>query len=212
MKKLILATLLFSPLTFAQSYEGFYVGGGLGSTTFSDDGYYNDVDTTLSGYGYETKTSSETDGLSYRLIGGYQFNRIIAVEAQYTKYGSVKANTKLNNTTIGTSESDYSSFTVAANLGYTFDNGIRPFVTAGLGSISVDQTNHSNSTSASNNFSFSDSATALRVGAGMEYSPEMFKGGAVRLAYEVDHFGLDTGGKTYTQSIGSFYLGGTYKF
>ncbi|MBF4432626.1 porin family protein, partial [Vibrio anguillarum] len=48
----------------------------------------------------------------------------------------------------------------------------------------------------------------------LEYSPLMLNGFSMRAAYEVDGYELQdqNSGKTYDQSIGSFYLGTTYKF
>ncbi|MGC3836037.1 outer membrane beta-barrel protein [Moritella viscosa] len=111
-----LATIVLTTHVQAnQDVSGFYIGGGLGST-FSDSD--------------SSSFYSDTHGSTLKLIGGYQFNRIVAIETQYTKYGDV---TPLRN------ENDYkwapSTISLAANLGYTFQNGLRPYTPANLSNI-----------------------------------------------------------------------------
>jgi len=54
-----------------EDVSGFYIGGGVGTThaNFSTD---------------SLSYTASTDGSSLKIIGGYQFNRIVAIEAQYT--------------------------------------------------------------------------------------------------------------------------------
>ncbi|MDA0118888.1 outer membrane beta-barrel protein [Vibrio sp. T11.5] len=203
MKKLILATIVFSSLTsaqgaFAQGFKGFYFGAGVGSTNYSDDGYTEDMQKSLSvvsGYS-STTTSYDADGQTYKLIAGYMFNRIIGLEAQYTDYAPIKVNSSLS---AFNHELDLSSFTLNTNVGYTFDNGLRPFVTAGLGSIDLDE-------------SGSEAGATIRIGAGVEYFVPQLSGLSIRAAYEVDSFVLDFYGKEYNQAIGSFYASASYNF
>ncbi|MDC5709464.1 porin family protein [Vibrio europaeus] len=204
MKKVVLLAALVALPTFAaQKVDGFYIGAGIGDTSYADDGFGKSVTNGA--------TSTETDGASFKLIGGYQFNKIAAIEAQYTKYGT--ANTKLSNTKALTMDSE--SLIVAANLGYTFDNGLRPYGVIGAGIVSWDVRN-AGSTAYLNNKS--SNTFAVRAGLGLEYAPAMFDGWAVRAGYEVDAFAADVEDsltkKTteHTLGMGSFYIGSTYKF
>ncbi len=203
MKKLILATIIFSSFTsaqgvLAQDFKGFYFGAGVGSTSFSDDGYTEDMQKYLSDTPGNSSitTSNDTDGQTYKLIAGYMYNRIVGLEAQYTKYAPIKFKTPQSALT---HELDLSSFTLNTNLGYTFDNGLRPFTTAGLGSIDLGE-------------SGSEAGVAIRIGAGIEYFVPQLAGLSIRAAYEADLFALKAAGKTYNQTVGSFYASASYNF
>lgn len=190
--------MIVSSFACAQDMSGFYLGAGIGSTNFSDDGYTSDMQemlVTLSGDSSASATN-EPDGQTYKLIAGYQFNRVVAVEGQYTKYAPIKIE---NSASFLEHELSLSSFTLSANLGYTFDNGLRPFGTIGLGSVSLDESD-------------SSAGTAVRIGAGLEYNIRQLPGFSLRAAYESDHYILDFIGKEYNQSVGSFYVAANYKF
>ncbi|MCW1890338.1 porin family protein [Vibrio chagasii] len=64
------------------------------------------------------------ESMGYDLYGGYQFNRIVGIELGYTDYADYES--------YGTKVFSPTSLSVTANLGYTFDSSIRPFVLAGL--------------------------------------------------------------------------------
>ncbi|GLR74181.1 porin family protein [Aliivibrio sifiae] len=196
MKKSILLLALLSACSYANAttndVSGVYLGGGFGTTNFDDDG----------GFG---SANVDEDGSTFKLIGGYQFNRIVAVEMQYSKYGDLKVNGPYS-LLHGTVE--HSSISLAANVGYTFDSGWRPFAIAGLGSIKQSGKAYG--------LSDSDSGTSFRYGAGVEYTPKALGGLAFRVAYEGDLFVVDSGSNNidddYAMTIGTFYAGATYKF
>ncbi|MCG9578245.1 porin family protein [Vibrio tubiashii] len=200
-KKIILLAAILPASVSAQTFDGFYVGAGFGTTDYSEDRYLDD---NIAG-AYSFDESSTT-----KLIAGYAFNRIISIEAQYTNYGDIDVKPQLN--TISDFTMEHSSFTLAANVGYTFDNGVRPFATAGLGSISLDNK--------SSRLSESDTGTAYRLGLGVDYTPPQFGGITVRAAYEADvyevevqkNYGFFRQTKTYTPTIGTFYLAASYTF
>jgi len=206
MKKVILLAALVSLPTYAaQKVDGFYLGAGIGDTSYDDDGFGKSVT--------DSATSTETDGASFKLIGGYQFNKIAAIEAQYTKYGT--ANTKFKLVNVKALTMDTESLMVAANLGYTFDNGLRPYGVIGAGIVSWDVRN----AGATNHvFNKSSNTFAVRAGLGLEYAPAMFDGWAIRAGYEVDAFEAEVEDlvtkktTSHTLGMGSFYVGSTYKF
>ncbi|QUM80440.1 porin family protein [Moritella sp. 5] len=178
------AIVLTTHVQANQDVSGFYIGGGLGST-FSDSD--------------SNSFYSDTHGNTLKFIGGYQFNRIVAIETQYTKYGDV---TPLNN------KNGYkwapTTLSLTANLGYTFQNGLRPFTTIGLSSLDLHQTTKKIDDS---------SATAARLGLGLEYTPATLSNINFRAGYEADAFTLKTPGKSDTDVIlSSLYLAASYKF
>ncbi|QUM76516.1 porin family protein [Moritella sp. 24] len=181
------AIALTSSVQANQDVSGFYIGGGVGSThaNFSSDSH---------------SYTPSTDGASLKLIGGYQFNRIVAIEAQYTSYGDIKipvaATYKWEPTTVS----------LAANLGYTFDNGLRPFATVGLSSVDLNQNMTSN---------LDNTGTAFRFGAGLEYTPAALAGVSFRAGYEGDAFTIDTQSSSIDDVnvvVGSLYVAASYKF
>jgi opacity protein-like surface antigen len=168
-----------------QDVSGFYLGGGVGTT---------DANISSGSFSY----SPSTDGSSLKLIGGYQFNRIVAIEAQYTSYGDIKSGTayKWEPTTVS----------LAANLGYTFENGLRPFATIGLSSLDLGE-NMVTTLDDSN-------ATALRFGAGLEFTPASLGGISFRAGYEADAFVIEDNDSSADADvlIGSLYVAASYKF
>lgn len=192
MKRLILTVLAMS-LSTPLLAEGFYLGAGIGNTDFDDGGAYKDVSTAF---------TSEPKGETYKLIAGYTFNKIIGLEAQYTKYGKIKNSFPLLN--INT-DLKHTSAVLSANIGYTFNNGIRPFGTIGLGSIEA------------KSGSWNDSGTAYRAGIGLEFSPESLDELSFRVAYEVDMYTIEISDvgiskKEYDMTMSSIYFSTSYKF
>ncbi len=193
MGKALLLTALFSGFASAHGFDGFYLGAGLGSTDFDDGGIFNEIDEPL---------STETKGSTVKLIAGYQINRVLGIEAQYTRYGETSI--EISDQKAGGIE--HRSFTLGANLGYSFDNGLRPFATFGIGSIEYTLKNRFHSKD--------ESGSTVRLGAGLEYTPYIVNGFTIRAGYEADYYVLEDtwADRDYDQSIGSWYLGTTYKF
>jgi opacity protein-like surface antigen len=168
-----------------QDVSGFYIGAGAGSTT---------VNISNGGYDYD----DNTNGTALKFITGYQFNRIVAVEAQYTKYSEATFGPKY--------KWEAETFSLAANVGYTFQNGLRPFGIIGLSSVDLGQSPKFSS--------IDDRYTAVRLGGGLEYTPAALSGVSFRAGYEADFFTIDDE-YTYFDTdviIGSAYVAATYKF
>lgn len=196
MKKIVFLLALFSAFTHANDdISGFYLGGGFGTTNYDDGGAFDN-----------TSIYTNEDDSTLKLIGGYQFNRIVAVEMQYTNYGDVTLSHVNSTQKIAV---EPSSISLAANLGYTFDSGWRPFAIVGLGSTEFE--------TKVQGLSVSDSKTSFHFGAGAEFAPKALEGLAFRVAYEGDVFveeGINNYGynEDYAMTVGTFYAGATYKF
>ena len=174
--------------------NGFYLGGAIGTTGIDDGGLYE---------GSSRPITVDAEDRTYKIIAGYQFNRIVALEAQYTNYGDVVAKNALNQSTYTWSPT---AFSISANLGYTFDNGIRPFGIIGLSTIDLDQ---------SLPVLDDDSGEGIRYGFGVEYTPKQAKNVSFRLGYEADAFVIESDSAFERDKdlvIDSFYLGATYNF
>ncbi|MEZ8384017.1 porin family protein [Vibrio splendidus] len=175
------------PALAAGTDGGAYIGGGLG--------IYQDSDTDGQG-------SLDSDGMGYNLYGGYQFNRIVGVELGYNDYADYKNSTdKLSPTSIS----------VSANVGYTFDNTIRPFVLAGLSSVDL----NANSGACYND----DSGTGFHFVVGVEYTPVEHL--TLRLISQADAVSVEDSyqisGSTistddHTLAFNSVSFGGSYDF
>ncbi len=79
------------------------------------------------------------------------------------------------------------SLSVAANVGYTFDNSIRPFVLAGLSYVDLNSSNSA--------FYGDDSGAGFHFGVGVEYTP--VENLTLRLISQADAVNIET----YTYSI-----------
>lgn len=214
-KSLLSAVLLLSSFTIptalaAVTDSGFYLGGAIGSSDIDDDGLVSKSNSA------KTATFEAKDH-TYRVIAGYKFNRIASIEAQYTDYGDVVAhNAKVNFARSYNFSWAPKVISLSANLGYTFDNGLRPFGVVGLSSIDLDSKEGRYSLSQLK----SDADTGARVGFGLEYTPPKAPGFSMRLGYEADVFDAEINetrlgtNKTYKKTVilDSFYLGAMYTF
>ncbi|WP_428773229.1 porin family protein [Vibrio sp.] len=183
---LITATALLALLgsqANAADFSGPYVGAGYGLTqAFEDDGIAGNTDTS---------------GTSYGVYGGYYFNRIVGIEAGYNDYGTV--------TSHGAELFAPTSWSLAANLGYSFDNGLRPFALVGLSYVDLNSSNAA---------VIDDSGAGVHLGFGVEYQPvEHF---TLRLISQADAISVDkvnlTGSNEYTVGFSSLQLGVAYAF
>jgi len=164
---LILLLNAFNTVYASDDGSGTYFGLAGGYTTynafFTHNQYYIQDETTVS-----TTKSFHENSTGLKVYGGYQFNKIVAVEAAYVEYGKF--------TTTDYTQ-DPSSFSVYANLGYNFLNGqLRPFGMVGLGSL--------------NNFQSRDllqqTMKTIHGGVGIEYSPTSLHGLGFRASVEWD--------------------------
>ncbi|MEZ8491029.1 porin family protein [Vibrio splendidus] len=204
-KKFLLSIAMmsvFSANNVMAADSGFYLGGAIGTSGVDDGGMFDSVNVPV---------SFEAEDNTYRLIAGYKFNRIVAIEAQYTDFGDVVAKSPGRNDGFTWTPQ---IFSVTANLGYTFDNGVRPFGTIGLSTIDLDMKLADGSRPSES--SFDDRGDGIRMGVGVEYTPPTMSSLSVRLAYEADAFDIednDNGHKTEeTVVLDSFYLGAMYTF
>ncbi|EJN6826786.1 porin family protein [Vibrio cidicii] len=191
MKAIALAILSLAAVSAAQAeskVSGFYVGGGIGSTDFDSD----------------ESVDGKADGSALKLIAGYQFNRIVGIEAQYNKYGDIKFTNPVNTWSP-------TALSINANLGYSFDNGFRPYGLIGLSALDLSEKTQTLE---------DDQGTAIHFGLGLEYAQPTLNGLAFRVGYDSEIFGIRT---TYVEnssvvtkdvaySIGALYAGVTYKF
>jgi len=199
----VLSTSLFS----GQNSDGAYIGLGYGVTGYSDDDYLNKE--------LNLDNLDKSDS-GFKVYGGYQFNNIVAVEGSYTDYGEFSADQSFKNKS--------KSFSVAANLGYSFlDGQLRPFGIIGLGYANTSFNNYPTSTYDNSTGTYTiitppdKGHGTIHYGLGIQYEPDILQGAGIRLAYESDIYSMTferTGSedKTYTESLGIAYLGIQYKF
>ncbi|MGR6832431.1 outer membrane beta-barrel protein [Aliivibrio wodanis] len=198
MKRLLLPLLISTTSFYALANEqpkvsGFYVGAGFGSFGYSEE----------DSWGYNTNSiSAEADGNSTKVYLGYQFNKIVSIEGTYTDYGTAKAK-------VGSYSMKPTSISLAANLGYTFENGLRPFGLVGMSSLDLNQNEE---------LLTDDNGAAFKFGFGVEYTPKALGGVQIRAAYEMDMYAVEyesTNGyysETNLYALDSLYLGASYKF
>ncbi len=192
MKKIILASLLAFGFTASamasEDGSGAYAGLGYGTTVFGD----NDI--------FKNNSLKDDADSGLKVYGGYQFNKIVGVEATYTDYGTFTYN---QGQTI-----DATAMSVGANLGYNFlDGQLRPFGLVGLSYLTLDH-NFQNS--------YDDNTVAFAYGVGVEYSPKVLKGVGFRAAWNADIFtttGVDsTDSEDFAQAFGMLNVSVQYKF
>lgn len=212
MKKIILlaaATLMVTASLSAEPAKGAYVGLGFGSSTYNDGGYNEDLKKYRDRVAPTVGIAENYNTSGYKLYGGYQFNKVIAIEASYTDYGTYS----LDYTNGNNKEMKPTAIGIAANIGYNIGekSEFRPFAIIGLSSLSFND-------SGSIDFYENSTVAAFRFGIGFEYSPEVLKGLGFRVAYEGDYYAVTSRSTasefkdTYTQSTNVLYIGAQYKF
>ncbi|UPQ86918.1 porin family protein [Vibrio sinaloensis] len=184
--KLILTAVIsaaFSMQVYAASSQS-YIGGAYGVKQSED----------LDGI---TANSSHS-GIAYSIYGGYRFNRVVGIETSYTDYGDISAD--------GHTAFSPTSLSASANLGYSFDNGLRPFALVGLSYVD---------TNASSEMPLaSDSEAGFHLGIGLEYSP--IEQMSLRVMSVADSLNVDKVTskevKEHTIALNSVQLGVSYNF
>jgi len=189
MKKILLASLLAFGFTTAavasEDGKGTYVGLAYGNTAYASSSDNFNLD-------------NDTDS-GYKLYGGYQFNKIVAVEASYTDYGkfAYTSTHSIETTALG----------VVANLGYNFlDGQLRPFALVGLSYLDFTQNG--------GDFFDDDNTLAVTYGLGVEYSPTVLNGVGFRALWNVDAFTAERplSNDTDGYAFGMFSVAVQYKF
>ena len=164
---LIICMVSIKPILASEDGSGTYFGLGGGYSTYNADFFVNQY-FIEEDVGVSATRGFRDNATGLKIYGGYQFNKIVAVEAAYTEYGKFTA---------ANYAQDPSSFSVYANLGYNFLNGqLRPFGLIGLGYLKSFQ---------SRDLLEQDFAT-LHGGVGIEYSPTALNGIGFRASVDWD--------------------------
>ncbi len=199
MKRLLFPFLISTTSFYALANDqpkvsGFYVGAGFGSFGYSEENSRHDANNNL--------ISVEADGNSTNMYLGYQFNKIVGIEGTYTDYGTAKAK-------IGSYSMKPTAISLAANLGYSFANGLRPFGLVGISRLDLNQ----------NEGLLTDNiGAAFKFGFGVEFTPKALDGIQIRVAYEMDMYAVEhkSANGDYSEfnlnALDSLYLGASYKF
>lgn len=182
---LVLAT---STAFAADLTHGSYLGAGVGVHQASDTDNRGDLD---------------SNGFSYNIYGGHYFNRIVGLEGSYIDYADMKAN--------GQKVMQPKAMSFSANLGYTFDSGVRPFALLGLSYVDLNATNQVHVDD--------DTRGGFHFGLGVEYTP--MPNLTLRAISQSDAVSVDNyyvyGSKTARTgdsvlAFNSISLGASYKF
>jgi opacity protein-like surface antigen len=197
---LIALFLIAASALARENSAGGYIGFGLGPTAFYDNGYADDISDE-----YDTKITLDDSDAGVKLYGGYQFNKVVAVEASITNYGEFKYDSGNESAHLRPK-----AFSVGANVGYSIKDEFRPYALLGMSFVNMDQ---------NEKIYEDDTFGAFHFGFGFQWEPREFRHWGFRAAYEGDFFAAEVDNTdtlyiedTYYQSLGIFYLGAQYKF
>lgn len=196
-------SILIPTLAQAKDSFGLYTGAGIGSSNFEDDNIFKDVTEPL---------YSDYNGNACKFILGYQINKYIALEGQYTSYAD--AQYKVGEPKHSQIDFEHSAISLTTNLGYNFSSGLRPFVLLGISDIKSKVKVTGSVSSNSDIGSSGDIGLGYRFGGGIEYIPHFLNGTSIRVAYEQDSFEVEYGNTPtkYKQSLDSYYVGIIQRF
>jgi hypothetical protein len=189
---LIAVSLCLAQPAFAANDTGFYLGAGLASGTLS-------ACTNTTGSCNTFTNHAEESGHLW-LVGGYDFNRYVGIEAGLSGLGSYKVQ-DIAGATAGTVKA--SAITVAARGGYTFPHGFSIFGKLGLARVRTQYTADPGYTL---NGDADQRSTGVVLGAGGQYNFNRAFG--IRLYSEIVTF-KDSG---YTGAVGGTSLMAVFKF
>ena len=176
--------------------SGFYIGGTIGTGKFyiHHDSEYTDK-TYYSGQSTLAKNDASSGAQSLQLLAGYQFNRIVAVDMDYTHYINSLNFREFVSDPAATLSGQYQTeqihakprvYIMQANVGYTFANGIRPFALVGLGFLYLN---------ADKDVYYADTFSDMlvqRFGTGVEYAPVILQGWALRASWTANFTSMNT--------------------
>ncbi|WP_089137916.1 outer membrane beta-barrel protein [Vibrio rumoiensis] len=193
----IISTIAAAP-ALADANKGFYIGGGVGAAAFASPDLEDDVDDgDIDGV---DDINFDSSGLAYNLYAGYQFNRVVALELSYNNYADTKISARSSisksSSSIPVGKFSTDGMSLSANLGYTFDNGLRPFALAGLGYIDAPN---------------DDGVASFHGGLGLDYTPTALQSLTFRAAYQFDAYEIDAD-DDYVAISGMITAGVAYRF
>lgn len=162
----------------SQKIKGFYAGATIGASKLSQA-----RDKELPAAERPDSSIASPIKTSFELLGGYQFNRIVAVELAYTDFGKLTYDNKLTKTTL---PEEYSPIALSAqaNVGYTFYSGWRPFGLLGVSLLDVRPSDKVNNEQ-------DKVLEGLRIGGGVEYSPPSLAGVTFRAGSSADWYSIE---------------------
>lgn len=113
--------------------QGFYVGGGFGQSVFQTESV-SDLESDLAGAGITGSIDVDDTDTAWKLFGGYQFFKHLAVEGAYVDLGELKADINVTAPlpVTGSAKFEATGFQVAAVGTYPFANGFGIFGKLGL--------------------------------------------------------------------------------
>ena len=199
MKKLtvlLLFILALAPLhaeeekvSFDDEKSGFYIGGGVSSTSFYDDDQF------------EYYLLDETES-GYKFFGGYRFNDNFAAELAYADLGKFTA--KPIRITDEKITSEYEATTLSiVGLVPLYEKQIDLFVQGGLGVISVKQRGQWN---------YSSDEAVILLGAGVAFTLNSFPYLSLKAGLDIYSFYVEVpeasnrSDEDYSQSVSVGYI------
>lgn len=177
----------FAGSSLAAKESGAYIGGGIGSTAYNDDGKldYYDLDDTSVGW---------------TLFAGYRFFRFLAIEGGYTDLGEFSAE-RLGTKTDESFQAMYLAAVGILPLGQSWQLHAK----LGGGSLKLDQ-------KFSNQSSSDSSGGAWMAGIGGQWAPVSLNGVAFNLNLESYFYEVEQLDEDYKQGTAMLSLGVQYTF
>ncbi len=124
------ALVLSAPIAGVQA-QGPYAGASVGSSMGDLDS--GEIDTSLAAEGYAGSTSSDDNGLGWRVFAGYALNDYLSAELSYVSLADVSADTTLTSP-VGRASTEIESrgFNLGLVAGAPVGDGFRVYAKAGL--------------------------------------------------------------------------------
>ncbi len=189
MRHFILATMIFlasSVSAFSQETAGankqFYVLASLGAVDYNvESSELQEINTALVNLGFSSSTTStDNQGVIYKIGAGFDFNEFLSLEGGYTNLGTLRIKT----TTTGPSERitidiKPDGFEFSGLVKYHFNDKALVYGRVGILSWKANGTVTASLGSASESFG---SGTDVTLGIGFEYNP-------IRIEYQYYRLG-----------------------
>jgi opacity protein-like surface antigen len=204
--------VLASEATNTKGNEGFYVGGALGLTHYDHDNFLDN--------GILSGSSFDDDGSGLKVIGGYQLNRWLSAEANYTYLGNYfeSGSGWYDDDDI---EVSISTFTASLLLHAPLGQWVTLYGQAGAGLAFISQRIDFDTVGIDIEEDESDTGLATQLGIGLTVQIPQVEGLQLRAGYEKHLFKTDLYTVTLAntlvedevdQTMDFLYLGATYHF
>ncbi|EGR5850578.1 porin family protein [Vibrio parahaemolyticus] len=191
-KSILLVVPLLTALSTSANESDFYIGAGLGTGGIDTD-IAKDIPIPM---------TIDSEGTPIFINAGYKLNPYVSFETKLQKHGDISFKSPL-------AKNEYKwspkSLSFNANVSYPITEFLSPFVSVGVGYISLDENQDSID---------KDTGATFTYGLGLEFTPDFLGPVSFNVAYHAEQFDLESkaNNKDYSVTLDTYSVNIKYNF